>query len=235
MAQEVGEKQGEMRSNPQPQTAFIWPIYADATLAGLSVLFPLPLIDWALEEHFRQRMPAGIARYHQQTLSPEVQQTLNQSRGCLGMSVLLIAKIPIKLVKRLSRKFFYVLSIKEASDKLSFYWQRAFLLNYMLQAGHLETEESAVQANQAMNQTLQSTPSPLTSLTKAIVRNRSSVFALLRGARQGKSKGKVTQMQTWLEQWAKQETFLSSLAVKYRDSYHERMPLPPPAAEQDES
>lgn len=57
-----------MIPRPQPQTAFEWPIYADATFAGLAVLFPIPLLDWALEEYFRRRMPRTIARYRHHTL-----------------------------------------------------------------------------------------------------------------------------------------------------------------------
>ena len=38
---------------PQPNTTFDWLIYADATFAGLSVLIPIPIIDWIFENIFR--------------------------------------------------------------------------------------------------------------------------------------------------------------------------------------
>ena len=39
---------------------------------------------------------------------------------------------------------------KEASEKLSHYWERAYLLDYMLGAGHLGTAESARHARLAL-------------------------------------------------------------------------------------
>jgi hypothetical protein len=72
-----------MSEHPPPQSVFEWPVYADATFAGLAVLFPIIVLDWALEEYFRRRMPRTIARYHRQTLPLAVIWAVN-GRGQLG-------------------------------------------------------------------------------------------------------------------------------------------------------
>lgn len=59
----------------RPETAFNWAIYAGATLAGLSVLIPLPLLDVAFEQLFRRRMPGSIARARSRQIPPRVAYT----------------------------------------------------------------------------------------------------------------------------------------------------------------
>ncbi|HMR66443.1 MAG TPA: hypothetical protein PKE64_20720, partial [Anaerolineae bacterium] len=59
----------EERSASPVATDFDWGVYADATMAGLAVLVPIPILDWLLEEIFRRRMPQAIARQRGQRLS----------------------------------------------------------------------------------------------------------------------------------------------------------------------
>lgn len=213
-----------MNQSPQPRTSFEWPIYADATLAGLSVLVPVPLMDWVLEEHFRRRMPAAIARHSGQTLQLATIRVLNSSqRGCVATGVILLVQFPIQLLKRLSQKILYVLAIKEASDKLSYYWQRAFLLDYMLLVGHLTSVESTKQARDSMEQVIQATPAPFTILARAIIGNIHHVFSVLRRARHGDRDVLQPQQSQLRQQWGDYESFLQSLATKYEKVYRERM------------
>jgi len=64
---------------------FDWAIYADATLAGLAILIPIPLLDLLFEWIFKRRMPQAIAKRNGRTLSPETIRQLNRSSfSCLG-------------------------------------------------------------------------------------------------------------------------------------------------------
>lgn len=214
-----------MTHNPEPRTAFEWPIYADATLAGLAVLIPFPLVDWLVEERFRRRMPAAIARYRGRSLPVPVLQALNgPQRGCIATTFLLLIQAPLKILKRLSQKVVYVLTIKAATDKLSDYWQRAFLLDYMLAAGHLATVESARRARQAMERVLQTTPSPLTRLAQLVVASTRRVFQTVRRAWRAPSGSGLPEQQTTMrQQWSEYETFLRELAACYDQAYQARL------------
>ena len=213
-----------MTPSPQAQTAFEWPLYADATLAGLSVLFPIPLLDWLLEEYFRRRMPRAIARYRRQTLPAAVVEHLNgPRRGCLVTTLRLLIRIPIELLKRLVKKLFYILTVKEAADQLSYYWQRAFLLNYMLAAGHLATVEAAAQAQQAMEEVLNAASSPLVALAKLVVTSPLRVMRLLGGRPTAPS----PQQSIFRRQWSAYQGYLESLAAQYERRYQERITQEP--------
>lgn len=150
----------------QPNTAFDWAMYSDATLAGLAVLTPIPVLDWLLEEFFRRRIPAAVARNRGIYLHPSVSRILNHSKeDCLTSCLMLPVRGAWNLAKSLSRKLFYVLSVKEASDKVSLYWHQAYLFDYMLASGHLESEASAEAARQAMEVAIRQAPvSPLNRL-----------------------------------------------------------------------
>jgi hypothetical protein len=217
-----------MTQQPQPQTAFDWPIYADATFAGLSVLMPIPLLDWLLEEYFRRRMPRTIARYRHRSLPVSIIQAVNgPQRGCLATALRFVIRVPIELLKRLVRKLLYFLTIKEATDQLSYYWQRAFLLDYALAAGHLTTVESAHQAQQVMEQVLNSTSSPLIALAKAVLTSPFQVMRILRRAFGNQTSVAAPQQETILRQhWSAYQNYLQTLAAQYDQLYRERARQP---------
>ncbi len=151
---------------------FDWAIYIDATLAGLAILIPIPLVDLLFEWIFKRRMPQAIARRHGRTLSPETIRHLNRSNlscaGCLFWPVELVWLV----LKRTYRTILYFLTIKEATDKLSYYWHRAFLLDLMLERDDLNGLEESALAAEAMHQVLDSlTTSPLTQVAQQIVAN----------------------------------------------------------------
>lgn len=216
-------RDSEQSQNSLQQAHFTWATYGDATLAGLAVLIPIPLLDDAVERHFRRRMPASIARSHDQHLSHTIIKILNQGqRGFFFRSVLYVLKLPLKLILRLSRKILYVLTIHEATESLSYYWQRAFLMNYMLEAGHLRNPDLARHARKSMDRAINNTSSPLTSLARHVVRNVGSVWNVTRHALRGRNE------QVWSEsrdmvtrEWNSYATFFERLAQRYKQYYRE--------------
>ncbi|MBN2371888.1 MAG: hypothetical protein JXO72_15510 [Vicinamibacteria bacterium] len=114
-------------------------VYADATSAGLSTLIPLPLVDLLIESVFRRRMPRAICRARGFEADPAALRALGRqkpwftTRSCLLFPIAFV----IYIVKRLSRKIFYVLTIHEAAKSLSSYWHRAYLIDHLVRAGHL--------------------------------------------------------------------------------------------------
>lgn len=155
-----------------PDEKFDWAIYVDATLAGLAILIPIPLLDVLFEWIFKRRMPQAIAKRNGRTLSSETVRQLNRSNfTCLGC-LLWPLELVWLLLKRTYRTILYFLTIKDATDKLSYYWHRAYLLDKMMARGDLATEEEATLAAQALHQVLESvTTSPLTQLAKEVVAN----------------------------------------------------------------
>ncbi len=155
-----------------PDEKFDWAIYVDATLAGLAILIPIPLLDVLFEWLFKRRMPKAIAKRNGRNLSPTIIRQLNQSGfSCMGCLLWPLELIWL-LLKRTYRTILYFLTIKDASDKLSYYWHRAYLLDFMMRRGDLDGEKEAALAAQAMQQLLGSLKmSPLTQLAQQVVAN----------------------------------------------------------------
>jgi hypothetical protein len=222
MARDTEMAQGSQ--NPQnsvQQAHFTWASYGDATLAGLSVLIPIPFLDDAVERHFRRRMPPSIARTHQQQLSPDVVAILNRGeRGFITNIIVYVLKMPFKLIIRLSRKILYVLTIHEATEKLSYYWQRAFLLNFMLEAGHLKNPDTARHAQDAMDRAIQDTSSPLVSLARHVVHNVGSVANVTRHALRGRNESVWSESRDMVSrEWNSYATFFERLGQRYEQYY----------------
>ncbi len=155
---------------------FDWLIFADATFAGLSVLIPLPLVDSLFEGIFRRRMPWSIARRRRVPLPPMLHRALGRAEGCSpGGCLLQTGQQLFNLLKKLSRKILYFLTIKEATDRLSYYWHRAFLIDHLLRQGYQANavdEAQAARLRQALEQTLEAAgTSPLQQLAAQVVGN----------------------------------------------------------------
>jgi hypothetical protein len=187
------------------------------------------MLDWALEEYFRRRMPRTIARYRRQTLPLAVVWTVNsRRRGCLATVLRFLVRLPLELFKRIFRKLLYFLTINEAAEQLSYYWQRAFLLDYALAAGHLSTVESAGQAQQAMEVVLKSTPSPMIALAKTVLMSPFQVMRLLRRAFSSKNPVAAPRQQNILrQQWSAYQDYLQTLAARYEQTYQARTEAQP--------
>ena len=151
---------------------FDWAIYVDATLAGLAILIPIPLLDVLFEWIFKRRMPQAIAKRSGRTLPSNTIRQLNRGEfSCMGC-LLWPVQLVWLLLKRTYRTILYFLTVKDASDKLSYYWHRAYLLNHMMQRGDLVGEEEVAMASLALQQVLDSlTTSPLTQLAQQVIVN----------------------------------------------------------------
>lgn len=210
--------------NPQPTTTrFDWSIYADATLAGLSVLVPAPFVDDALEGYFRKRMPRRIAAARGRTLPDEVEAELREEGSGWGAALLRMpVTLTVGLVKRISRKVLYFLTVKAATDALSHYWHRAFLLDHALAAGHLENAASARIARRAMDGVLTKTSGPLRQLARQLVTRVQDVPQLLRRAREGHEEEAMRQASGPLEeQWEENAGYLKTVAARYDEAFRQ--------------
>lgn len=208
-------------------TDFDWQVYADATFAGLSLLVPIPLLDGILEEYFRRRMPRSIARRRGRTLSLAVLRELNRARdglwpGCLFWPV----RAAMIVLRMIFRNLVYVFSVVDASEKLSYYWHRAFLLDYMIIRGDLDSHARAEIGARAMQEILATTrTSPLLNLaTETIEQARHHLRALSRAIFRFLRRQKETQefertRTTLAQRWAAFQDYFIELAGRYDAAY----------------
>jgi len=203
-------------------TDFDWLIYADATFAGLSLLLPIPVVDSILEEYFRRRMPRDIARRRARALPSASIAAVNRTRsawwpGCLAWPV----RAVVYLIRNLWRTLVYVLTVYDASEKLSYYWHRAFLLDYMILRGDLDKPARATVAAVALHRVLETTQtSPLRNLAGELVEQaRTRVGALaraiFRGARQQDTEESRRAKGTLAAHWNEFRDYLLELAGRY--------------------
>ena len=211
-------------------TTFDWRVYADATFAGLSALIPFPLVDLVFEQFFKRRMVGVIARQRGQRLSPAAKSSLNRL-GCSWQSCLLFVPwLFYKLLTLLSRKILYFLAVKEAVDNLNYYWHRAFLIDYMVWAGHLDESASPQRAETAMRQTLSSAGnSPLTKVAQQVVRQSRHVLRTLwRVARRAEEDEIAAQEKATLRAtWSELQPYLRQVAQQY-EQFYEALEIPHP-------
>lgn len=207
-------------THPVP-AEFDWLIYADATFAGLSVLIPIPLVDLAFEWYFRQRIGPAIARRRGRPLSSAVIKQLNKGEGCLGGCVSWPFKLAFELLKRASRKILYFLTIKEATDQLSYYWHRAFLLDHMIRSGYLDDQTESQKAVDALNEVLDKPHiSPLNQLAHRVVTGVSHIFRTLRRVRGGEEDEVVKNTRSTMAQnWSNFSTYFAQLTAEYEQTY----------------
>ncbi len=210
-----------MAEVPSPCTDFEWSVYDDATFAGLAALIPIPLVDWFFEEFFRRRMARGIARYRGKELPPEVGAELNRGEGCAQACLSLPVKVAWELVKRTIKKFLYFLSIKSATDRLSYYWHRAFLIDCMLLQGRLDDQPSARIAREAMARTLDATStSPMLGLARSVVTSTRHVLRTVRKARRGEEDEEIAEKRSLIQRrWDSFRDHLLDVAARYNVHY----------------
>jgi hypothetical protein len=140
--------------------------------------------------------------------------------GCLRAALTWPLKLIWDLLKRLSKKILYFLTVKEATDQISHYWHQAFLTDYMLLVGHLNTVESTQIARQALDVVLQTTiTSPLLQLAQQVVRSSSNIFRLLRRARKGEEDEALNQPRSEMNRhWADFSDYFEALAQQYEET-----------------
>lgn len=220
--------QSEAAASRRVPTDFDWLIYADATFAGLAILIPIPFVDALLEEIFRRRMPRDIARRRGRTLPLAAIREVNRrrSRGCLSGCALLPLELFVYILRNLYRTVVYVLSVVDASNNLSHYWHRAFLLDYMIGRGHLDTVDRAAVASEALHRVLESTEtSPMINLAQQIIETAShQIRGLLRAIyrfirRKEETAEFKKKRQTIADQWGEFHDYLIELAGRYDAVY----------------
>lgn len=202
---------------------FDWLVYADATAAGLAVLIPIPILDWLFEQYFKRRMPGVIARRNGRSLTPAIRRALDAAPiglwpGCLMWPVRLV----LYVLKNIYRTLIFVLSVKDATDNLSYYWQRAFLIDYMARRGDLDSLKRAQIGGRALNQVLGSiTTSPLTGLAQQIIeRGRLTLRALLRWRRRHEEPAAVVESRAELAaRWSALRGYFAGIAQRYNEAY----------------
>lgn len=207
-------------------TRFEWPIYRDATLAGLSPLIPIPFLDWITEGYFRSRIPRAIARYRGYPLDTRIAAGLNMGRvDCLRTCIAFPVLVVWEILRRLSRKLLYFLSIKEASDRVAEYWLRAYLIDTMLQEAHLESMFTTRAARLAMINTIAGAEtSPLKRLASGVVQNMRGGWRSLRKARRNQDDPEITNQERYIARnWSEYAGYLDSIAQQYMQSYEQEL------------
>lgn len=206
---------------------FDWLVYADATAAGLAVLIPLPVLDWLLEQYFKRRMAGVIAKRNGRAITPAIRRALDTRGkglwpGCLMWPVRLV----VYLLRNIYRTLVFILSIKDATDNLSYYWHRAFLIDYMAHRGDLDSLERAQIGGAAMNEVLDSiTTSPLTGLARQIVERgrltiRQALRLLFRWRRKQEEPQAISESRKELtSQWSALRGYFAGIARRYNEAY----------------
>jgi hypothetical protein len=224
-----------MSSEPhQPQrTTYDWRIYADATLAGLTPLLPLPFVDLIFEATFRRRMPGAIAAAHDRPIAEEARQRFGRGlgkllslEGCLAVPLGIVRYI----IKKLWRKVIYVFAIADATSLLSAYWHRAYLLDHLIRAGHAAPDVDWQRSASVFETVLKSTDTgPLLGLARQTVRSAHRVVRLLvRGRREGAAEVGDSLSSILGSHWQAAEASLIGIAVRYNAEYARSLELDPP-------
>ncbi len=151
------------------------------------MLIPLPLVDSIFETVFRRRIPGTIARARRRDVAPLVRRRLGRAvdgslslQGCIKLVFVAIRYV----LRKIWRKVIYVFTIKDAATALSEYWHRAYLIDHMTRAGHLDAGADTDLAVEVFNRTLREADlSPLMGLARQTVANTHHVLRILARAR----------------------------------------------------
>ena len=207
---------------PTARTTFEWSMYADATLAGLSLLVPIPLLDNVSESFFRKRIPRAVARSRGVELSEAVLEELGRGEGWWAGIAGLPKMLTLGLLKALSKKLLYFLTIKEANEQLGYYWLSAFLMDYMIASGHLESPATAKLARDAMKQVLEETSTPMSQIATQVIRRAHHVWRTVRRGREGVQDEVMDQArQEMAAHWSEYTEYLEGVARRYDTAYQE--------------
>jgi hypothetical protein len=215
---------GKQKVAQPTKSGFDWRVYSDATLAGLSALIPIPLIDLMFEGVFRRRMPGSIAKTNGRRLDRWDEIRLGRGHGQL-VSVAGCLAIPVSFMryifKKLWRKVIYVFAVADAAHQIAEYWHRAYLLDHVISAGHLETDADSDRAIQVFRQVLREVdPSPLVFLATEVIAGTARVARLLVHARRHGSEEQTDSIRDIVRaHWDVAERSLRDDAMRYNRLY----------------
>ena len=212
-------------------TAFDWRVYGSATLAGVAVLIPIPVVDLIVEELYRRRMPRDIATRNGQTLSVRQVVQLNRRRdnGRLLGCLLLPIRAIFYLFRNIFRTVLYALSVVDAADNLGYYWHRAFLINYIMRRGYLDDPARSETAIRVMHDLLNGlTTDPLTQLAQQILaiwgKQVIRLRAFVRYARKKEESAELSATKAELATaWGDYRKYLLEIAARYETQYHAQL------------
>jgi len=204
--------------------SYDWRIYSDATAAGLSALIPVPFVDLVFEAVFRRRMPSAVARVRGRELSRWDRSRLSRGdgtmlsfAGCLALPVALARYI----VKKLWRKIIYVFAVTDAANQLSAYWHRAYLLDHVVRAGHLDEGADSDHAIESFRKALQDADtSPLIGVAREVIAGTHRVLRLLvRARRRGSTEDTGRLSEILADHWCAAERSLRGVTERYNELY----------------
>ena len=213
---------------------FDWRVYADATCAGLTALIPIPFVDLAFEATFRRRIPGMIARAQGRRLRHEDNARLGRS-GSELLSLAGCLMLPLAAVRYLARviwhKVIYVLAVADAASLVSEYWHRAYLLDHVIRAGHLDEGADADWAIQVFFKALdEADASRLVGLARQVVSTSRQILGmLLRAARLDDPEVTQTLGEILSSHWNAAEASLHEVALHYNRLYVQRPPPTDPS------
>jgi hypothetical protein len=203
---------------------FDWRVFSDATLAGLSALIPIPIVDLVFEGIFRRRMPGAIAETRGRRLERWDRIRLGRGHGRL-VSVAGCLAIPVGVVryiiKKLWRKIIYVFAVADAANQTSEYWHRAYLLDHVISAGHLEPGADSDRAIAVFMQVLRDVDTgALAILAKEVIAGTTRLLRLLvRARRHGSVEQTDSIRDIFRDHWASAELTLRGTAARYNELY----------------
>jgi hypothetical protein len=202
------------------RTTFDWAMYADATLAGLSLLVPIPLLDNVSESFFRKRIPKSVARSRGAVLSDEVLDELGRGEGWWAGIKGLPKALTLGLLKAISRKLLYFLTIKAANEQLGYYWLSAFLIDYAIAVGHLDSIDTAKTAREAMKEVLEHTTTPMRQVSAQVVKRSTHLWKSLRGSDEGLQEAVLElAREEMAAHWEEYGQYLEDAAERYDAAY----------------
>jgi hypothetical protein len=112
-----------------------------AILAGICALSPIPFIDDLFIGAIRRRVLGRIFQAHGAALTWSQRRALTRGhRGCLVGCLVAVVVYP---VRKIFRKIFYFLAVKEAVDVASRLLHESWLVEHALSRGCLDLEELA--------------------------------------------------------------------------------------------
>jgi hypothetical protein len=187
-------------------------------------LIPIPFVDLVFERVFRGRMAGSVARARGRRLAPEVRERLARGHddwlslsGCLAVPVFVVRYV----LKRLWRKVIYIFAIADAARALSLYWHRAYLIDHMLRAGHLDVGVDTDHAAHTFVRTLrESDTDSLMFLARELIRSGHRWVRMLFTARRRGSQTAAGTITAFLAgHWDVIEETLQPVAHRYNALY----------------
>ena len=212
---------------------FDWIIYRDGTAAGLAILLPVPFVDDLLEDRLRNQMIVSIADRRGKELGDEVVAIVNRRSLSLSNKLKNLLLWPIRLPMRwlvgVSRKVVYVLTVRRAVVTLAHYWRRAYLLDYMVCADHLNHIDTAQPAVDAMRSLLaEEQADDLSELAiesiSAIPQWPTVLRTTVRAFRPNRDEQLGEAVRTFMaDNWSRYASYFDTLGVRYEQAYRCRL------------